>query len=645
MRCFAVLGPAGSGKSTLADRLAALEGAARTEATRAGLRLVEFDYMGETWCALDCPGDAESLPEARAALLAADAAVIVVPPDPDAAGLAAPYLRMVEAAGTPCLIFVNRMDEPGARLRDAVTELQGCADHPIVLRQIPIREGDKVVGAIDLVSERAWRYREGGPSALVEVPEDARPGEKAAREELLEHLSDYDDALLEDIVENREPAVGAIYAICARVFAEDRAHEALMGSALHGAGIVRLMKALRHEAPGPEALRARLGAEGAEPLAVAFLAEHRRHVGRATFLRALTGGVAAAAPLGGGNVAVMTLPGSQAKAPSPLSAGTVAAAVKADHLATGRLLFADHDSPAPAWARSPAPMFVRRLAPEAEKDDTKLSQALAKLAEEDPGLVVSREEGTGAALVRVQGPMHLRRVLATLAEDYGAKAAEEAPAGVWRETIGREASVHHRHRKQTGGAGQFADVKLTVRPNPRGAGFTFDETVKGGAVPRNFIPAVEAGARDAMAAGPLGFPVIDVGVTLTDGQHHAVDSSDFAFRTAGRAAVQQALAKAGPVLLQPIHEVAIHALSAHSGALVALISSLKGRVLGFDRDPEARGWDLFRAQLPAGSLEELGQALRAATQGIGWCESAFDHFEELYGKEAERIVATRGQAG
>jgi elongation factor G len=286
-------------------------------------------------------------------------------------------------------------------------------------------------------------------------------------------------------------------------------------------------------------------------------------------------------------------------------------------------------------------MLARRITPEQERDDAKLSAALAKLAETDPGLTVAQEEGAGAQLVRVQGPMHLRRLLATLADDFGVRANDEPPAHVWRETASREVHVGHRHRKQTGGAGQFADVKLTLRPNPRGAGFTFDETVKGGAVPRNYIPAVEQGARDALAAGPLGFPVIDVGVTLTDGQHHAVDSSDFAFRAAGRAAVAQALAEAGPVLLQPIEEVAIHAPSIHSGALVSLAATLKGRVLGFERDPEARGWDVFRVQLPGAAREELAQQLRAATHGVGWFEAAFDHFEELYGREADRVVAIR----
>lgn len=644
MRCFSVLGPAGVGKTALVDRLARLEGAGERVETRAGLGLAAFDFMGEPWCAIDCPGAIEALPDARAALLASDAAVVVVPPDPDAASLAAPALRIVEAASAPCLIFVNRIDEARGRLRDIVAALQDYAAHPIVLRQIPIRDGENVVGAVDLVSERAWRYREGQPSALVEVPESVAGRKHEARAELLEHLSEFDDWLLEEIVEEREPAAGPLYAICARVLGENRATPALIGSALRGNGVVRLMKALRHEAPHADALRDRLTAsapDGAPPRAVAFHAHHRKHLGKAVMLRALGEGVAAGATLGGGNVGALMEIGLETKAPAPVSPGRVVAALKSDQLAAPRLIHAERCGAPPGWARSPEPMFARRLAPDSERDEAKLSLALGRLSEDDPGLVAGQEEGTGAPLVRLQGPMHLRRVLATLAEEFGVKATDAAPDGVWRETVSRPASVHHRHRKQTGGAGQFADVKLTVRPNARGAGFTFDETVKGGAVPRNYIPAVEAGARDALAAGPLGFPVVDVGVTLTDGQHHSVDSSDFAFRAAGRAAVAQALAEGAPMLLQPIHDVAIHAPSIHSGALVATMSSLKGRVLGFDRDPEARGWDLFRAQLPGGALEDLAHALRSATQGVGWFESAFDHFEELYGRDAERVVAMR----
>ena len=288
-------------------------------------------------------------------------------------------------------------------------------------------------------------------------------------------------------------------------------------------------------------------------------------------------------------------------------------------------------------------MFDMVLDPASDRDETKLSGMLGRLVETDPGMKVRQEEGTGAQLVSVQGPLHLREISKTLSEIFHVEVSDRPPSPVYRETITKKTEVHYRHRKQSGGAGQFADVKMIVQPVGRGEGFTFAETVKGGAVPRNYIPAVESGAREALAKGPLGFPAVDVGVTLIDGQHHSVDSSEFAFRAAGRMGVQQALGEASPVLMQPIYKIEFHIPSVHSGNLVPIISSLKGQVLGFDRDENAKGWDIFRALVPGSALEELARSLRSVTQGIGYFDRKFDHFEELYGKEADQIVAAHSE--
>lgn len=639
MRCFTVLGPSGSGKSVLVDALAAMEGASQKAETRSGLSVTTFGFAGESWCAIDCPGSIESLPDVRYALLASDAAVLCVSPDPDEAVLAAPFMQAVEQSGTPTVVFINRIDEARGRVRDIVAALQGYASHLVVLRQIPIREGTHVVGAVDLVSERAWRYREGQPSALVELPQDLSDREHEARAELLEHISEFDDWLLEEVVEDREPASNALYAICARVFGESQVIPALIGAGGHRNGLVRLMKALRHEAPPVAALRARLAARTAQPpVAVCFHAQHRRHVGRTAFVRALGEPVGPGEPLAGATSGSFSEIGSDRRLTDPLAPGEVAMVVKADQVTAGSLMTGAQGFPPPSWAGSATPMVARLLLPRNDRDDVKLAGALARLAEDDPGLVVAQEETTGRQLVRVQGPMHLRRLAATLQEEFGLEVTEEPLVSVYRETISRPASVHYRHRKQTGGAGQFADVRLTVEPAARGAGFSFSEVVKGGAVPRNFIPAVEAGAREAMQHGPLGFPVVDVSVTLTDGQHHSVDSSDHAFRTAARMGVAQALSEAGPLLLQEIYDMTIHAPSTCSGALVGIVSSEKGQVLGVGNDTEARGWDVCRARLPGAVLDELPQLLRSATQGVGNFEATFDHFEELYGKEAEQVL-------
>lgn len=641
MRCFTILGPSQSGKTTLAEKLSQLDGKTSKTEHAGHMALTRFSFMGDDWCAIDVAGGPEIAGMIAPTLMASDAAVLCVPSDPEAAVLAAPYLRLIEASGTPCLIFVNRMDAAKGRVRDIVGALQDYTSHTIVLRQIPIRDGGEVIGAVDVISERAWRYQEGKPSLLVEIPEEARDREQEARTELLEHLSDYDDALLEELIEDREPATGALFSVATRVMQESADVPALLGAASHSNGVMRLMKLLRHEVPRVEALRQRLGPDGTA-LAVGFHAQIRKHVGKSVFLRALSDGVRTGAQLGGAPLGSLQDVSGKGAAEA-LAPGEIGIAVKSDHLNSGQVFSQTGVLETPGWANAHPPMMVRLIAPASERDEVRLSGALTRLTETDPALAVAQDEATGQTVLRTQGQLHLRHVLASLAEDFGIEAREDIPAASYRETISREVEQHYRHRKQSGGAGQFADVNLIVRPQRRAEGFAFDETVKGGAVPRNYIPSVEAGAQDALASGPLGFPVVDVAVTLTDGKHHAVDSSDHAFRTAGRMGVKEALQKADPVLLQPINKVLVHIPSVFSGAMVSLISSLKGQVLGFDRNPETKGWDIFRALLPASSTDELLRALGSATLGTAWYESEFDHFEEIYGKEAEKISRDRAE--
>lgn len=644
MRCFAVIGPSQTGKTTLVDRLGALEGSARKAASPYGLNICQFEFGGESWCALDAPGSIESIIHAQDALLASDACILCVSPVPEEAVLAAPYLRVIEASGTPCIVFINRIDEPRGRIRDVIAALQDYARHTLVLRQIPIRDGEKVIGSVDLISERAWRYRDGQTSSLIAIPEDMAVREHEARTELLESLSEFDDWLLEELIEDREPDSAAIYAIATRTMKQNRMTPVFIGAASHSNGIMRLMKALRHEAPPVEALRDRLAVD-IEPEALAvvtFHAFHRPNIGKTVLARALDG-VKQATALGETGLGSLQDPITGRPLPNVVpGAGEVFATVKSDRLPAPALIKAGAALPPPDWTAPPSPMLDRILVAASERDETKLSSALAKIAETDRGLSVAQEEGSGAYLVSVQGPLHLREVIRTLAEVFRIAVTDQAPNPVYRETASKASDVHYRHRKQTGGAGQFADVKLSIHPNGRGSGFSFDEVVKGGAVPRNFIPAVEAGAREAMEKGPLGFGVVDVGVTLTDGQHHSVDSSDHAFRAAARMGVRQALSQASPVLMQPIVRVEIHIPSIYTGGLVQIVSALKGQVLGFDRDEAAKGWDTFRALVPGSTLDELARSLRSVTQGIGYFSKEFDHFEEMYGKEADAIVTTLG---
>lgn len=641
MRCVAVLGPSQSGKSELVKALGALEDSHPASETAGHLSLSRFRFMGEDWGVLDVAGGPEFARMGGAALLAADAAILCVAPDPEEAVLAAPWLRAVEAAELPCFLFINRMDSPKGRVRDIVSALQTYSRHPIVLRQVPIRENGEVVGAIDLISERAWRYREGQPSQLVAMPKAEAEREHEARAELLEHMSDFDDALLEELIEDHEPAQGALYEIARRETQDRALLPAFLGSASHRHGILRLMKALRHEVPGVEVLRDRLG--GGDAIAVGFHAQIRKHLGKCVILRALAEGVRAGGQLAGAGLGGIAEPGGK-PGRDHLEPGEIGISVKSDQLDAGRIFSAAAARPVPEWGRGCPPAVARVVTPVNERDEVRLSAALARLAEADPMLRLEQDAATGHALLRFQGPMHERQVLSSLGEDFGIEIATRPPSPRYLETISKSVDEQYRHRKQSGGAGQFADVAVVLKPAARGEGFVFAEVVKGGAVPRNFIPSVEEGAREALDKGPLGFPVTDISVTLTDGKHHAVDSNDFAFRTAGRMALREGLPKAGPILLQPIDRIDIHVPSIYSGAMVSMISALKGQVLGFDRDPDYRGWDLFRALLPASAEEGLVTALGGATQGTAWHEQSFDHYEEIYGREAERISKELAEA-
>lgn len=646
-RTVAVLGAAHIGKSTLVDQLCRIVAGAEPPKPSEEMRVAGFDYLGEAWRIIDCPGAIERLQASIDALLAADAAVICVSPDPAEAILAAPYLRAAEASGTPMMLLVNRVDAAEARARDVVAALQGYASRPLALRQVPIRDdGGAIIGAVDLVSERAWRYRENEPSALIEIPDSVADREQEARAGLLEDLSAFDDWLLEEIVEDRSPADAPVYAICKRVLAERRAIPVLIGSALHGNGLVRLMKALRHEAPLPAETRRRLAAAAgvaeAEVAAVSFRVEQRRHVGKTTWLRVFDERLTGGASLGGAAVGVLGDPAAEKLAPvGALAPGDLAAAAKADHLSLAALYGAEGSAPAPAWRRPLAGQYRRVLTPIEERDDAKLSEALGKWAETDASLQLSHDAETGAHVVCCQGALHLRRLRAELAEVFGVETRDAPLAPAYRETITRPVETRYRHKKQSGGAGQFADVALSVAPADRGEGFLFDDVVKGGAVPKNYIPAVAQGAEEAMRRGPLGFAVLDVAVTLTDGLHHAVDSSDMAFRIAGRHGVAEALAGGAPVLLEPIYAVRFTIPSSAAGSLVQIVSAKRGQVLGFDRDADAAGWDVFRAELPGAALDELVRDVRAATQGVGRFDAALDHYQEFYGKAAEAVIAER----
>lgn len=635
MRCFTVLGPSHSGKSSLVEALVGLDGSPGKALAIPGVANVQtFGFMGEDWGVIDVAGGAENLSPVGAALAASDAAVVVVEADAEAAVLAAPYLRMVEEAGVPAIVFVNKTDAATSRMSEVISGLQTYSRHHIVLREVPIREGGEIVGVVDLVSERAWKFHDGAHSTLMEIPAAVRPREEEARAELLESYADFDDALLEELIEDQKIMAEEVYEVAAKTLAHHDLVPAFIGSASHRNGVTRLMKSLRHEAPEVAVAAKRLGGDA---LAVGALADVIKHLGKTTVIRAFSDEVGQGKPLGGAGLGSVTE--LDAKTAQPvLAAGAIGLTVKSDHVSAGRAFDATRALDLPDWARPHVSPFRRIVTPIAEKDDTRLSAALERLVEIDPGLVVSQDAKSGNPVLATQGPLHLRRLLAKIADDFGVAVEEGAVPPALRETIRRGTEVHHRHRKQTGGAGQFADIVVELKAAARGSGFAFTESVKGGAVPKNYIPSVQHGAEDALAEGPNGFPVVDVEVELKDGKSHSVDSSDFAFRTAGKNAIKEALAEVGTVILQPIMKIDIHVPSVFSGGLVPIVTGMKGQVLGFEAHPRAAGWDVFQAQLPMTAEDELFNALAGATRGTAWFVSSFDHYQEARKEELGDLV-------
>ncbi len=635
MRVFSVVGPSSAGKSTLLEALVGLDGSPGKTLEVPGVAAVRsFGFMGEDWAAIDIAGGTENIAPVGPALAASDAVVLCVPSDADGAVLAAPYLRMIEEAGVPAIIFINKTDVPISRMSEIVSALQTYSRHHIVLREVPIREGEDIVGVVDLVSERAWKFHEGGASTLMEIPAAVRAREEEARAELLESYADFDDALLEEIIEDQKVMPEEVYDVASKTLQHHDLVPAFLGSAEHRNGITRLMKALRHEAPAVEVASARLAGKA---VAVSAVADVVKHLGKTVLVRAIGGKVSGGQTLGGDNVGSITdLDAKTALA--ALEPGAIGLTVKSDHLAAGQMFSKKSAKPLPDWAQPHPSAFRRIVTVVHEKDDSRLSTALDRLREIDPGLGVSQDEKSGSPVLATQGPLHLRRVMAKLNDDFGIEVEDGPVPPALRETIRRGKEVHYRHRKQSGGAGQFADVVVELKPEARGSGFVFNESVKGGAVPRNYIPSVETGAKEALVEGPNGFPVVDISVELKDGKSHSVDSSDFAFKMAGKMAIKEALGDVGTVLLQPIMKIDIHVPSVFSGQLVPIVSGMKGQVLGFEAHESAAGWDVFQTLLPTTAEDELFNALGSSTRGTAWFTSQFDHYQEARKEELADLL-------
>jgi elongation factor G len=665
-RCIALVGPFQSGKTTLLEAILSRTGAtsragsvdagtsvgdssaeARRHKMGVGLTAVTTNFMGESYTFIDCPGSVEFAHDMRSVLPTVDAAVVVCEADEKKLPQLQIILRELEDLNIPRFLFLNKIDRANKRIRETLATLQPASRIPLVLRQIPIWNGDLIEGFVDLALERAFVYREHKASEVVDLEGGNLDREKEARFSMLEKLADHDDALMEQLLEDIAPPRDAVFDDLARELRDGQICPVLLGSAARENGVLRLMKALRHEAPGVAETARRLGvAATKDALAYVFKTVHLQHGGKLSFVRVLAGRLDDGATIHAssgetGRVSgVSALYVGQDNKRASAEAGETVALGKLDTIKTSDTLSTGKTPPRALIHVEPlAPVLALAVAAVDRKDDVKLGQALLRLNEEDPSLTMVQNQRTHDSVLWGQGEMHLRVALERLRDRFGVNVKSHPPAIGYQETIRKPITQRGRHKKQSGGHGQFGDVVLEIKPMRRGSGFEFHEKVVGGAVPRNYIGAVEEGVVDGLLRGPLGFPVIDIAVTLIDGSYHSVDSSDLAFRTAARIGVSEALPQCQPVLLEPIHIVDIVCPTEATAKINAILSGRRGQILGFDTREGWAGWDRVRATMPEAEIGELIVELRSATAGAGSFTRQFERMAEVTGKAADQIIA------
>ena len=666
-RVAAIVGPYLSGKTSLMESLlfvagalprkgsvkegntvgdASMEAKARQMSVEASL--AACTYQGEAWTLIDCPGSVEFSQEAAHALMGADIAVVVCDPDPNRALMVAPTLKFLDDHKVPHVVFINKMEAPGSagKLKGVLNALQIVSERPLVLVEIPIREGDQVTGYVDLISEHAYRYEADKDADLLQMPDSVLPEELEARQHLLEKLADFDDHLMEELLSDMVPSLEEVAEDMAKDVRDDLLVPVFFGSADKDAGVRRLFQALCDEAPRVEATAARLGIpEGKDALVQVFKTVYAQHVGKLSISRVWRGEVADGASLAGNRVSgINKLFGAQQIKQQKATAGEVVALGRMDDVRTSEGLTPTGKVEL-AWPESLQPMQALSLHTLKSGDDVKLSLALHKLCEEDASLKVEHNAETQERILWGQGEVHLKCALDRLKSRFGLDVQHHPPMVPYRETFTKAAKVHGRHKHQTGGHGQFGDVWLEVKPLARGAGFEFEERIVGGVVPRNFFGAVEHGVVDWMKRGPLGFPVVDIYVALVDGSYHTVDSSDMAFKTAARIGMAEAAPVCHPVLLEPICEVHLSVPSEFTPKAQRLVTGRRGgHVLGFDARPGWTGWDVVSAYIPQAEMSDVIVELRSLTMGVGSFTWAFHHLQELLGRDADKVVEARKQA-
>ena len=667
VRNVAIVGPSLSGKTTLLESMLFVSGADRPQGYRQGRQYTVGDsapesrarhmsaevsaaranFDGVTFNFLDCPGSIE-LPGRGAQR-------------PDWLRRGRRRLRTrrrardnpsadfpVSRAKTTFLISCSstRWTEPATMMRDLIPAMQDVSVKPLLINQVPVREGEDVTGYVDLVTEKTYAYKAGGASQETEMPDSVKEREHEARTMMLETLADFDDTLLEKLLEDELPSTEEIIADLHDTLGDGNLVPVLIGAAEQENGVRRLLQHLAEWTPDASTTADHRAIDPGKPVAQVLKTFHTQHGGKLSLVRVWRGTIKDGETVNGERIGgVYHMLGMQQDKVDKAEAGDIVAFARLDEARTGDTLAVGGAAPSSSDELPRAEELPRLygLAIHAERrdDEVKLSAALQKIQDEDPSLIAENDQDINQLILWGQGDIHLNVAFEKLKNRYGVAVQAERPRVPYREAIRKPITQHGRFKRQTGGSGMFGDVHVNIKPLQRGAGFEFKNSISGGSVPRQYIPAVEAGVKEYLERGPLGFPVVDVAVELFDGKYHDVDSNEMAFKLAARTAMNEGMPQCNPVLLEPIAEVHIHAPNSATSKVQQLVTGRRGQLLGYEVRDGWKGWDTVTAHMPQAEIQDLIAELRSLSQGVASYTATYDHLQELSGRVADQVVEDR----
>ena len=661
IRNVALVGSSGAGKTMLAeamlyragvlDRMGSIESENTVcdhepEEKAAGssqvLTLASFEWNEHKINLLDTPGSFDFAGEQWAAMAVADMVILVVDATSGVDHSIADGWRRAATAGLPRLFFVNKLDREYVSFDGVLEQLQETFDSGVAPLELPISEGPGFCGVADLLSDDAWLY-EGSEITETPIPSEMSERVERVRESLIEGIVVADDDLLERYLEGDMPSTAELEKALAQGVAEASVFPVVCGSATTPIGVDRLSNYICGIGPSPLTARPMLDTSGTEvagsaddpPALLVFKTTVDPYLGAVSIFKVATGTLSADTVLANsrtGNTervrTVLLLQGSTSEPADELAAGDLGAVAKLTDTATGDTLGDGSLELAPP--PRPEPMLSFAVVPRSKADEEKLSVALRRMCGEDPSLRVTRPIETRQTLLSGLGDMHLRTALKRIERKFNVGVDIEDLRIAFRETITAKAAAEGKHKKQTGGHGQFGIAHVRIEPLPRGSGFEFADEITGGVIPRQYIPAVEAGIREAMEnGGKHGYPVVDLRATVYDGKHHSVDSSEMSFKMAGRLAFNAAMSEARPVVLEPVSQVEVIVPGECLGDVIGDLSSRRAIVQG--TDPGNYGTQHVRALVPESELVRYAIDLRSITGGRGQFSADHDHYAVLPG--------------